>query len=81
MAKKNPTNTDLAKIVNDGFTAVNKRIDKVEGKVEQFHDFMIIQKDRDTRNPSSFSISPDIFKLLLLLAGIIAALVGAKAVQ
>lgn len=79
---KSPTNTDLAKIVNDGFKTMGKRLDTVENKVETFHDFMIVQKDRDGRSTTStLSISPDIFKLVLLLAGIIAALVGAKAIQ
>lgn len=79
---KSPTNTDLARIVNEGFIAVGKRLDTVEDKVETFHDFMIVQKDRDGRSQSSaLNVSPDIIKLALLLAGIIAALVGAKAIQ
>lgn len=82
MVAKSPTNTDLARIVNEGFIAVGKRLDTVEDKVETFHDFMIVQKDRDGRSQSSaLNVSPDIIKLALLLAGIIAALVGAKAIQ
>jgi len=81
-AKRQPSNNDLAKIVNEGFKAVNKRLDTVENKVETFHDFMIVQKDRDTRTVSQgLNVSPDIIKLALLLAGIIAALVGANKIQ
>lgn len=80
-AKKQPTNNDLAKIVNEGFKAVGKRLDTVESKVETFHDFMIVQKDRDTRVNPSLNVSPDVLKLALLIAGIIAALVGANKIQ
>lgn len=80
--KKNPTNYDLAKKVDDGFKAVGIRLDTVENKVQTFHDFMIVQKDRDSRPTSGagLNITPDIIKLLTLLALAIVALVGGNAI-
>lgn len=88
-AKRQPTNHDLAKIVNDGFIAVGKRIDNSDTKIEKLGDevstlntFMAVQKDRDSRpSGSGVNISPDIIKIILLLGGIISALVGASKIQ
>lgn len=80
--KKNPNNHDLQATMIEGFKVVGDRLNTVEKKVETFHDFMIVQKDRDTRTVSQgLNVSPDIIKLALLLAGIIAALVGANKIQ
>lgn len=50
---KRITNTDLARKVDEGFAQSNKRIDKVEDKMQTFHDFMIVQKDRQMSRKSN----------------------------
>lgn len=46
---KRITNTDLA----DKIDAVSSRVEKVEDKMQVFHDFMIIQKDRQMSRKSN----------------------------
>lgn len=51
--KRTPTNTDLARIVSEGFASAEKRLDKVESKMQDFHDFMIVQKALETNYKSN----------------------------
>lgn len=44
MTKRSPTNTDLAKKIDDMFSDLSTRMGKVEGKMSEFHDFMIVEK-------------------------------------
>lgn len=44
MAKRNPSNTDLVRIVDEGFSRVDKRLDGMEEKMQTFHDFMIVEQ-------------------------------------
>lgn len=83
MQKRNPTNHDLAKTIHDGFVAVGERFDKVENKVEIVYEYMVGEKAvaNSRSNNSSLNINPEITKITLILAGIIAALVGANKIQ
>lgn len=79
-AKKQPTNHDLAKIVSDGFTAVGKRLDKVEDKMQIFNDFMVgeqaVQKAQSSSQTSGMPKEAiDIIKWLVLIIG---TLLGVK---
>lgn len=44
MAKRNPSNTDLVRIVDEGFSRVDKRLDGMEEKMQTFRDFMIVEQ-------------------------------------
>lgn len=87
MSKANPTNHDLADIVDRGFRdvksklkAVDYRVEKVEGKVQEFHDFMIGEnavKNLST-NGGSVKISKEVLDIIKWLVLIIGTIVGAK---
>lgn len=65
---------------------VSKRFDSMEPQIQEMHDFVVDQKGFERGQSradkgAALSISPDIIKLIFLMATIIAALVGAKAVS
>lgn len=62
---------------------VIKRLDTMQPQVQEMHEYIIEQRGYErgaskARKSEGVNISSDIIKLLLLLAGIIAALVGAE---
>jgi ribosomal protein S15P/S13E len=65
---------------------VNKRFDSMQPQIQEMHDFVVDQKGFERGQSrldkgAALSISPDIMKLIFLLATIIAALVGASKVS
>lgn len=65
-------------------TTINKFKAEVNEQLQPFHDYLVgeaaIEKNKSEKG-AAINISPDIIKLLTLLAGIIMALLGAKAIQ
>lgn len=76
MAKR-VTNTDLANKIDD----VNARVEKVETKMQEFHDYMIVQKDRDNPLRTSkgkvdwYELAKQFLIFLTVAAGIILVIV------
>ena len=85
MPTRGPTNLQLEQTLKAGFKDVGKRLDNVESKVQVFHDYMIseqaIKEASKEARGAAININPDIMKLLILMATIIAAVVGAQKIQ
>ena len=80
-AKRSPTNSDLAQKIDDVSENLGKRLEKVEAKVATFHDFMIVQQDRQSnvRNASGsinwFELAKQFLVFLTVAASIILVIV------
>lgn len=62
---------------------VKGRLDAMQPQVQEMHDYIIEQRGYErgaskSEKGAALNINPEIIKLLILLAGIIAALVGAE---
>lgn len=77
MATRGPTNKQLEQTLKDGFEGVGKRLDKVEGKVQTFHDYMVGQKAVAASNPS-VNVTSELLNIMKWLILIVGGLVGIR---
>ena len=77
---KTPTNTDLKKLIDDGFKAANGRFNKLEDRMQTFHDYMTgeVAVKNSQSSSSSGTIPKELIDIVKWLVLIIGTLVGAK---